>query len=121
MKLLLDESFPKAAHALLTERGHEVMDLRGSPDEGAEDSSMFDMALRSEAALLTTDKDFYHTIPHLFPSHHGAVVIAVRQPNRKSILARLVWFLGHFPENALAGRAFLLKDRSYSVYPPVED
>ena len=121
MKFLLDENFPKAAHALLTDRGHEAMDIRGGSDEGAEDSVMFEMAQRCEAALLTTDKDFYHTVPHLFPSHHGAVVIAVRQPNRKSILTRLVWFLDHFPESALAGRAFLLKDRSFSVYPPLGD
>ena len=110
MKFLLDENFPKAAHALLTDRGHEVLDVRGGPDEGAEDSSMFEMAQRCEAALLTTDKDFYHTVPHLFPNHYGAVVIAVRQPNRRNILARLVWLLDHFPANALTGRVFLLKD-----------
>jgi predicted nuclease of predicted toxin-antitoxin system len=65
MRFFLDENFPKAAHELLVRLGHEVVDIRGSADEGAEDGQIFEMAQRREAAFLTTDKDFFHTVPHL--------------------------------------------------------
>ncbi|MEK7274674.1 MAG: DUF5615 family PIN-like protein [Candidatus Desantisbacteria bacterium] len=56
MKFFLDENFPKAAHGLLAELGHEVIDVRGSANEGAEDSYIFEMVQHCEAVFLTTDK-----------------------------------------------------------------
>jgi len=63
MKFLLDENFPKASETLLTELGHQVIDIRGSEFQGIDDVSLFDMAQEHEAVLLTTDRDFYHTVP----------------------------------------------------------
>ena len=121
MRFFLDENFPKAAHVLLAGRGHDVMDVRGTSDEGMDDPHIFGLAQRNEAAFLTTDKDFFHTVPHLYSRHHGAVVIALRQPNRKSIMDRLDWFLSRFSADSLQGRVFLLKDRTYVVYPGIDD
>jgi predicted nuclease of predicted toxin-antitoxin system len=78
MKFLLDENFPKAAIALLQGAGHEVFDFRGSGDEGMADSEVFQKAQNLSAVLLTTDRDFFHTIPHLFDSHFGVVVMTAR-------------------------------------------
>jgi len=121
MRFFLDENFPKAAHGFLAKRGHEVIDIRGSTDEGAEDPHIFEMAQHSRAVFLTTDKDFFHTVPHLYAHHHGVVVITLRQPNRKGILNRLGWFLEHFPQHSLVGCVFLLKDRTYVVSPGTGD
>jgi hypothetical protein len=52
MRFFLDENFPKAAHALLVRRGHEIVDIRGTADEGAEDGQLFEMAQRCEALFL---------------------------------------------------------------------
>jgi len=120
MKFYLDENFPRRAHALLTGRGHEVMDLRGGPDEGMDDPDIFHRAQENQAAFLTTDKDFFHTVPLLFPHHHGVVVIALRQPTGQGILDKLTWFLEHFPEGAIPRHVFLLKDRSYVVRPALD-
>ncbi|MFH1963673.1 MAG: DUF5615 family PIN-like protein [bacterium] len=117
MRVFLDENFPKAAHGFLSECGHEVIDIRGSADKGAEDTHIFEMAQRCKAVFLTTDKDFFHTVPHLYVHHHGVVVITLRQPNRKGILNRLVWLLKHFPENSFLGCVVLLKDQTYVVSP----
>jgi predicted nuclease of predicted toxin-antitoxin system len=113
----LDENFPKAAHALLVARGHVVVDIRGTAEEGAEDSQVFAMAQAKRAVVLSTDRDFFHSMPHLFPAHHGIVVIALRQPNRQAILDRLTWWLDHFGGRPIAGKAYLLRDRTYVAYP----
>jgi predicted nuclease of predicted toxin-antitoxin system len=116
MNFFLDENFPRTAEGWLTERGHRVYDIRGTKHEGADDPDIFQMAQDHQAVFLSTDKDFFHTLSHLCPVHHGIVVIALRRPNRRAILAKLSWFLEHFGTQPLAGRAFLLRDRSFAVY-----
>ena len=76
MTFLLDENFPKAAAALLTSRGHRVIDFRCTARQGMSDADVFKEAQAANAVLLTTDRDFFHTIPHLFDAHAGVVVVA---------------------------------------------
>lgn len=121
MKFLLDENFPKAAVAFLESAGHEVFDFRGSGDEGIDDSEVFQKAQNLSAILLTTDRDFFHTIPHLFESHFGVVVIALRQPNRSAILSRLEWITSHVSEQQFHNRVFQLRDGTWLAYPSIAD
>lgn len=119
MKFLLDENFPRAAIDFLEARGHEVLDFRGTADQGMKDDAVFTRAQRSQAVLLTTDRDFFHTIPHLFGRHFGVIVIALRQPNRAAILARLEWILTHMHESSYGNRVFQLRDKTCISYPPI--
>jgi len=68
---------------------------------------------------LTTDRDFFHTIPPLFASHCGVIVIALRQPNRAAILSRLEWVLARVDEPFFANRAFQLRDKTWVVHPSI--
>ncbi|MEK7949673.1 DUF5615 family PIN-like protein [Luteolibacter soli] len=119
MRFLLDENFPKAAASFLEEAGHEVFDFRGTAEEGIEDSSVFVKAQAYGAVLLTTDRDFFHTIPHLFDTHAGVVVIALRQPNRNAILSRLKWLLARIEEGSFENRCFQLRDSTWIAFPPL--
>jgi predicted nuclease of predicted toxin-antitoxin system len=120
MRFFLDENFPKAAEALLAQKGHETIDIRGTEKEGSDDDHLFLLAQNSQAVFLTTDKDFFHTVPHLYPVHAGVVVVALRQPNRRSILAKLSWLLDHITPDQFATRVFLLLDDNWVVYPPLD-
>ncbi|MCU0797116.1 MAG: DUF5615 family PIN-like protein [Akkermansiaceae bacterium] len=84
-----------------------------------EDSEVFQKAQNLGAVLLTTDRDFYHTIPHLFENHFGVVVIALRQPNRNAILSRLESILGQVHEHQFHNRVFQLRDSTWLAYPPI--
>ena len=119
MKFLLDENFPKAAIDFLEIRGHEALDFRGSADQVMKDDAVFTMAQSDQAVLLTTDRDFFHTIPHLFGRHFGVIVIALRQPNRAAILARLEWILTYIDESLYSNRVFQLRDKNCISYPPI--
>jgi predicted nuclease of predicted toxin-antitoxin system len=121
MKFFLDENFPKAAVELLVGLGHEVADIRGTDEEGVDDVTIFRMAQKRGAALLTTDRDFFHTIPHTEKQHYGVVVVALRQPNRQSILTRIRWFMDHFGKSDLRNKVFELRDRTYVVFPSASD
>ena len=104
---------------LLLAAGHEVFDFRGTPEEGMADAAVFGRAQALGAVLLTTDRDFFHTIPQLFERHCGVIVVALRQPNRAAILSRLEWLLAHVPETAFANRAIQLRDKTWLAYPPL--
>lgn len=78
---------------------------------------LFAEAQRAQAVLLTTDRDFAHTIPHLFEQHRGVVVVALHQPNRSSIVARLECFLDHAAGEDLRNKVFLLGDTAFRVWP----
>lgn len=119
MRFFLDENFPKAAHGLLANLGHESFDLRGTPEEGLADAEISQKAQECDAVFLTTDRDFFHTIPHVHEAHCGIVVIALRQPNRVSILNKLQWLIGHLPETDFRNRAIQLRDQTWIVYPPL--
>ena len=117
MRFFLDENFPKKAEDFLISKGHDFLDIRGSSKEGIEDINIFNMAQENKAIFLTTDRDFFHTIPHIFPNHYGIVVIALRQPNRQAILSKLTWFIEHYQQSEIIGKAFLLRDNSFTIYP----
>ena len=120
MRFFLDENFPKAARGLLDGAGHESVDIRGTEKEGAHDNDLFAMAQESNAVFLTTDKDFFHTVPHIYPQHCGVIVVALRQPDRKSILAKFSWLLTNVATEQFHNRVFLLLDASCAIYPPLE-
>ena len=54
MKFLLDENFPKSAQIVLEKMGHEVIDIRGTADEGADDTILFEIAQTEGAVIITT-------------------------------------------------------------------
>jgi len=120
MRFLLDENFPKACHLLLTSLQHDVIDFRDVGIEGSPDSDVITMAISEQAIILTTDRDFFHTLGQQFSNHPGIIVIALKKPTRDKIIQRLKWLLEHVTEESITGRAFQLRDQSWQVYPALE-
>ena len=120
MTFLLDENFPRAARVFLEERSHVVLDFREIGKEGAADSEVFKLAHSESAIILTTDRDFYHTLGRQHPDHLGIIVVALKKPTRSAILERLAWLLDHLPHESISRRAFQLRDHAWQVYPPLE-
>ena len=95
MRILLDENFPKSAVDVIAAAGHEVISFADVCEFGADDEEVFGRAQKLGAVILTSDRDFYHTVPLIHPEHCGIIVVALRQPNRKAILTRLQKPLRH--------------------------
>lgn len=116
MIFLLDENFPKSAETLISSLGHKAIDIRGTDLQGADDFHLFEVAQSYGAILLTTDRDFYHTVPLQYSEHCGVIVIALKQPNRKAILARLEWVLTQDLINSISNTVVLLRDNVYRIW-----
>ena len=115
MKFFLDENFPKSSEVVLNEFGHTVFDIRGTSREGLSDLEIFKLAQKKKAVFLTTDKDFFHTIPFQFEEHFGVIIIALSQPSGHLINSKLIWFLNNIDINEISSKVILLKDSSYLI------
>jgi predicted nuclease of predicted toxin-antitoxin system len=79
MKRHLDAFFPgrklsQKGLSFLNDKGHETLDVRGTPQSGIPDDLIFSIAQEKKAVFLTTDRDFFHTVPFLFEDHQGIIV-----------------------------------------------
>ena len=116
MIFFLDENFPKSVVSLLEQKGHKIIDIRSTEHEGSNDIKIFELAQKEKAIFLTTDRDFFHTIPRLYQNHYGIIVITLRKPNRKEIAKKLLVALNIFDLQKFESKVLLLKDNSYSIY-----
>lgn len=115
MKFFLDENFPKTVEKLVTLENHEIIDIRETKQIGLPDSEIFKLAQENESIFLTTDMDFFHTIPFHFPEHFGVIIIALNQPNRSMILEKLEWCLSNIDLSDISNKVILLRDNSYTI------
>ena len=115
MNFFLDENFPKSAGKYLISIGHQVEDIRATSMEGISDQKIFEIAQNKKSVFLTTDRDFFHTIPHLFEKHYGVIVIALKQPNRHTILEKLAWALLNLDINNIQNKIIMLRDQNYTI------
>lgn len=87
MNILVDENIPRRSVSSLIALGHDVRDLRGTPDEGADDQRVWALAQESARLLITTDKGFaLRRTQH----HSGILIILLRQPSCERIHARII-------------------------------
>lgn len=112
MTFLFDENFPVSATTVIEAAGHKAIGFADACRSGDDDETVFMVAQRLGAVILTSDRDFYHTLPFLHPMHHGIVVLSLRQPSRQSVCERLAWFLANVPP-PFDNKVFALRDRTY--------
>jgi hypothetical protein len=111
MLFFLDENFPLLAIDFLTKHSHEAVRCLDYFPQGTPDDVLFDKAENLRATFLSTDKDFFHTVPLTRPNRAIAVVaFTLSQPSRSKILERLQAFLATVPE-ILPGDVFLITDK----------
>ena len=121
MIFLFDESFPKTARPFIESLGHTVFDFREEGIKGSADEVVMSLAIELSAIILTTDRDFFHTLGRLYDDHNGVIVVALRQPNRNAIIERISWFFKNIPLESLKGRVVQLRDRTWLIHPPLEE
>jgi predicted nuclease of predicted toxin-antitoxin system len=110
MKFFLDENFPRPAIKQLEAAGHVAAHALAIFPPGTADENLFAHAQTERAVFVTTDKDFFHTIPLTFEHHHGAIVITLRRANRAHLLRRLADALSALGDRSLNDIVWLVTD-----------
>jgi len=110
MRFFLDENFPRTAPAFLESTGHSATHALQHFPPGTADAKLFAHAQEQRAVFVSTDKDFFHTIPLAFERHCGAIVITLRKPNRADLLRRLAEALAQLGERELKNTTWLVTE-----------
>lgn len=115
MKILVDENIPKSTVETLKGFGHDVLDIRGSKDEGISDRELWGMALKQHRMLISTDRGFTQ---RRHEKHHGILIIALRQPNCSKIHDRIITALNTFPSDQWRNLLVIMRDQAKSTWRP---
>jgi predicted nuclease of predicted toxin-antitoxin system len=112
MDILVDENIPLMTVARLRQLGHDVMDVRGTGQQGLPDANLWTLALAEERMLITTDKGFTE---RRRDRHSGILVVRLRQPNRHKIHNAVLLAMARFAERQWPGLLVVMRDQTMSV------
>jgi len=113
MKIFVDENIPLMTVRALREMGHDVIDIRGTVDEGMADDALWEIIQREGRLLITTDKGFTKYRGEL---HHGILIVRLRQPNRRKIHQRVMQAMTRFATEEWPGLLVVMRDVVQSVW-----
>jgi len=112
MRVLVDENIPRMTVDALRALGHDVKDIRGTSDQGVADSAIWGLSLAESRARITTDKAFteYRSV-----THHGILIVRLRQPNRQKIHRAVMHVIERFSEEEWPNLLVVLRDTTMST------
>ena len=113
MKIIVDENIPNVTVQELRTLGHDVLDIRGTFQQGMLDDELWSLAQSEQRLLVTTDKGF---TTHREEAHWGILIVRLHQPPEQRIHARVMAALRQFPENDWSGFTVVMRDSVQSVY-----
>lgn len=77
MKICVDENIPNVTVQELRNLGHDVLDIRGTVDQGMDDDILWAKVQAEQRLLISTDKGF---VWHRDESHWGILVVVCGNP-----------------------------------------
>ncbi len=113
MDILVDENIPLMSVKQLQQMGHNVLDIRGTADEGISDELLWNKACQEKRLLITTDRGF---VRYRDMKHHGFLIVALRRPNRLKINERVIEAMKLFSPEQWQGLLVVMRDKAMSTW-----
>ena len=89
MRIKLDENLPQRLVAELSALGHDVDTVEDEDLVGAIDPDVWKGAQDDKRFFITQDLDFSDIRQFQPGTHHGVLILRLRNPGRKALLARV--------------------------------
>jgi len=89
MKTKLDENLPDGLSRQLVARGHDAQTVPEQRLGGAKDFTVWDAAQREGRFFITQDFDFSDMRRFMPGTHHGLLLVRLRNPSRRALLERV--------------------------------
>ena len=113
MEILVDENIPLLSVSQLREMGHDVLDIRGTDEQGMADDALWNKACQEGRLLITTDRGFAY---YRQQEHHGVLIVLLRQPNYWKIHKRIIEGMKVFSPEQWPGLLVVMRDASMSSW-----
>lgn len=111
MKVAVDENIPRSVVDELNRRNWNVLDIRGTSDEGMRDDLLWQRVQSENRLFITTDKGFtqYRDV-----SHSSLIIVVLKHPNSQKISTRVFQSLDQFDN--WKNRMVVMRDTVQSVW-----
>ncbi len=113
MKICVDENIPLVTVVALKNLGHDVLDIRGTTEQGLTDELLWKKVQIENRLLITTDKGF---AGNRAEPHYGILIVRLRQPNEQKIHARIMQAFNQFSESEWQELLVVMRDTVQSVW-----
>ena len=113
MKIMVDEHIPLMTLHALRMAGHDVRDIRGTPNQGMPDEALWNMAQFEECLFITIDRGSarFRARPH-----YGMLIVRLRRPNRHKLHERIMQALPQFSDVEWNGLLVVMRDVAQSTW-----
>ena len=89
MRIKLDENLPSSLVGILAGFGHEADTVQDEGVNGKSDEIVWERAQRDSRFLITQDLDFSDIRKFAPGTHHGILLIRMRDPSRRALTERV--------------------------------
>jgi predicted nuclease of predicted toxin-antitoxin system len=89
MKIKLDENLPAVLADILDQLGHETDTVPSEGLAGSDDPHIWEAAQRAGRFLITQDLDFSDVRKFVPGTHHGILLVRMREPGRLALVRRI--------------------------------
>lgn len=118
MNIKLDENLPVHLIRILSDLGHNADTVPQEGLAGLDDQTVWHAAQQSERFFITQDLDFSDIRRYTPGSHHGLMILRLRDPSRRALTHRIQTVFG-MDDVQRWGRCFVVvTDRKIRVRRP---
>lgn len=118
MNIKLDENLPRALVRVLSRHGHDVDTVSDEGLTGKDDALVWRKAQQAGRFLITQDLDFSDIRRFRPGTHHGLLLVRLREPGRLALTARLRSLFATEKTDDWSGCFIVLTDHKLRIRRP---
>jgi predicted nuclease of predicted toxin-antitoxin system len=118
MKIKLDENIPHRLAGILQGMGHEVDTVQEEGLAGRDDASVWENARQQGRFLITQDLDFSDVHQFAPGTHHGLLLVRLRNPGRKALVDRIQHIFQTEPVKTWEGCFVVITEHKFRIRHP---
>jgi predicted nuclease of predicted toxin-antitoxin system len=118
VRIKLDENLPASLIAQLGSLGHDVDSVPQEGLAGHDDPRVWAAAQREGRFLITQDLDFSDTRRFAPGTHHGLLLLRLKNPGRRAVAARVLRLFQICDVSTWPGAFVLATEVKLRLYPP---
>jgi predicted nuclease of predicted toxin-antitoxin system len=115
MRIKLDENIPARLVPLLMDLGHDVDTVIGEKLVGCDDPAIWEGSQATKRFLITQDLDFSDVRKFAPGTHHGLLLLRLRDPGRNALLQRILTIFESEEVESWNGCLVVVTDRKIRI------
>lgn len=115
MRFKIDENLPVIAKQILTDKGHDAINILEQKMGGESDNRISEVIQDEKRTLITLDLDFANIKTYPPQDYHGLIVFRLQCQDKESVLSAMRTVLRFLDEEPLTGYLWIIDENKLRV------